>query len=87
MATIARPHPWKHQLRSIMIVSILFALVAMAALSVQGYRAFNGSSAGNLSQGRYPSVPAAPAGSSSGTQTGRMQNNPFLGLRNVGNVP
>jgi hypothetical protein len=86
MATIARPHPWKHQLHSIMIVSILFALVAIVALSVQSYRAFHDPSHGNPSQVRYSSIPAAPSGASSGPQAGRMQNNPFLGLRNVSNL-
>jgi hypothetical protein len=87
MTTIARQHPWKHQLRSIMIVSILFALVALVALSVQSYRAFHGPSAGNPSQGRYSSIPAVPRGASSGPQTSRMQNNPFEGFRNVSSLP
>jgi len=84
MTTIARQHPWKHQLRSIMVVSILFALVA---LFVQSYRAFHGPSTSNPSRVRYSSIPSTPGGAFPGSQAGRMRNNPFRGFRNVGNVP
>jgi hypothetical protein len=87
MTTIARQYPWKRQLGSITIVSILFALVALVALFVQSYRGFHGPSTGNPSRVRYSSIPSNPGGASPGSQAGRMQNNPFLGLRNVGNVP
>jgi hypothetical protein len=84
MNTIARQHPWKHQLRPIMIGSILFALVALGALFAQNYRTLHGASTTSSSRARYSSMPATPGGASPGSQTGRMQNNPFQGFRNVG---
>jgi hypothetical protein len=87
MTTIARQHPLKRQIRSIIIVSILFVLVALGALFVQNYRALHGASTTSPSRARYFSIPATPGGASLGFQAGRMQNNPFRGFRNVGNVP
>jgi hypothetical protein len=81
MTTIARQHHLKQQIRSIMIASILFALVALVALLVRNYRALHGTSTISASRARYSSIPSTPGGASPGSQAGRMQNNPFRGFR------
>jgi hypothetical protein len=83
MTTIARQHPLKHQMRSIMIVSILSVLVVLVALFVQNYRALHGDSTIRPSQSHYSSI---PGGVSPSPQAGRMPNNPLRGFRNVVNV-
>jgi hypothetical protein len=78
-------HPLKQQLRSIMIVSILFVAIALLALFVRNDRALHGSSAtSNPSRAGYSQTPAIPAGSSPRSHADREQKNPFEGFRNVG---
>jgi hypothetical protein len=87
MTTIARQHPWKHQLRSITIVSVLFALVALVALFAQNYRGLRGASTNSPSRAGYSSIPATPSGAFPGSQADRTQNNPLRGFRNVSTLP
>jgi hypothetical protein len=85
MNTIAWHHPLKQQLRSIMIVSILFVAIALVALFVRNDRALHGSSAtSDPSRAGYSQTPAIPVGSSPRSHAGREQKNLFEGFRNVG---
>jgi hypothetical protein len=81
MTTIARQYPLKYQIRSIVIASILFAIVALVALFARSYRPFHGASTSSPSRPHDSSIPVAPGGASSAPRTGRLMNNPFRGFR------
>jgi hypothetical protein len=89
MNTIARQHPLKHQLRSILIVSILLTASALAAQFVKNYRALhNTSTSSSPSRTDYSSITAAtPGGASSKSEAGHMRNNPFRSFRNTSSLP
>jgi hypothetical protein len=89
MNTIARQHPWKHQLRLILTVSILLTLFALAVQFVQNYRALHGTSTSSSpSRADYSSMTAAtPGGASSKSEASHVQNNPFRGFRNTSSLP
>jgi hypothetical protein len=84
MNVTALQYPLKQQLRSVMIVSIVFVAIALLALFVRNNRALHGSSTtSNPSRAVYAHTPAIPVGSSPGSHAGRERKNPFEGFRNV----
>jgi hypothetical protein len=82
MSTITGQHPLKQQIRSIMIVSTLFAVIALVGLVAQNYRALHRpSTISNSSRAAYSLTPSSSGNRSPVSPAGRTQNNPFRGFR------